>query len=479
MSEKHRFHVDISSAHKEVTGSCILNTIKFPDGSTKKVLIDCGMFQEKEYAELNKSFPFIPADIDHVIITHNHMDHIGRIPLLVKQGYHGKIHTTNATSILIKPALYDGIKILQNRYELFNEPLLYNVDDVTASIELIESHPYEKSEWLDKNIKMTLFMNGHLPGAAIVLLQIYYRDSERKHESINLLFTGDYSSKNSFFDVSPIPNWVYDLPITIVQESTYGNMNSSEIKSVFRENIISAVHAKKQIVCPVFSLARSQEIMLTVKQMQDDRSISKSIPIFYDGKLGCTYNSIYSSGALEDLNENSQNFTPANFTVVESKQKRSAIIADNNCKIILTTSGMGTYGPSRTYLPAMLTKGNCLIHFTGYLAEDSMGRTIYEAEPGSVVEMMGLQVKKRAEVKYTSEFSSHAKADELINFLRPFKDIKMVLINHGETNTKVIYSQRVVDEIEPKYTAILGEYLYRVCAYGFVKSISTKFQPYK
>ena len=140
---------------------------------------------------------------------------------------------------------------------------------------------------------------------------------------------------------------------------------------------------------------------------------------------------------------------------------------------------MGTYGPSRTYLPAMLTKGNCLIHFTGYLAEDSMGRAIYEAADKSVVEMMGLQVKKRAQVKYTSEFSSHAKADELISFLRPFNDIKMVLINHGEANTKIAYSQKVVDEIEPKYTAILGEYLYRVCAYGFVKSISTKYQPYK
>lgn len=474
MAEKHKFHVDVSSIHKEVTGSCILNTIKFPDGSTKKVVVDCGMFQEKEYAELNKSFPFIPADVDHVVVTHNHMDHIGRLPLLVKQGYHGKIHMANATSVLIKPALFDGLKILQNRYEVFNEPLLYTADDVSATVALIEAHPFEKSEWLDKNIKMTLFMNGHLPGAAIILLQIYCKESE----TINLLYTGDYSNHNSFFDVKPLPKWVYDLPITIVQESTYGDMDSSTIEPVFKENIKAAIEAKKQIVCPVFSLARSQEIMLTIKQMQDEGIISKSIPIYYDGKLGNTYNSIYSSGLL-DLNENSKNFYPANFTVVENKQKRNSIIADNSCKIILTTSGMGTYGPSRTYLPAMLTKGNCLIHFTGYLAEDSMGRTIYEATPGSVVEMMGLQVKKRAEVKYTSEFSSHAKADELINFLRPFKDIKMVLINHGEANTKVTYSQKVVDEIEPKYTAILGEYLYRVCAYGFVKSISTKYQPYK
>ena len=478
MAEKTKFHVDISSVHKEVTGSCILNTIKFPDGSTKKILIDCGMFQERDYIELNKSFPFIAEDIDHVIITHNHMDHIGRIPLLVKQGYHGKIHMSKATSALIKPALYDGLKILQNRFELFNEPLLYTDEDVTNSIELIEEHDYEKSEWLDKNIKLTLFMNGHLPGAAIVLLQIGYRDIERKQDTINLLFTGDYIDRNSFFTVKPLPNWVYDLPITIVQESTYGDMNSSEVEYVFNENIKAAVESKKQIICPVFSLARSQEIMLTLRRMQDENQISKNIPIYYDGKLGCKYNLLYESNAL-DLNENSKQFYPDNFTIIDNKQKRSSVIADNNCKIILSTSGMGTYGPSRTYLPALLTKSNALIHFTGYLAEDSMGRTIYEAEPGAIVEMMGLQVKKRAEVKYTSEFSSHAKADELINFLRPFKDIKMVLINHGEANTKIAYSQRVVDEIEPKYTAILGDYLYRVSAYGFVKSISTKYQQVK
>ena len=141
---------------------------------------------------------------------------------------------------------------------------------------------------------------------------------------------------------------------------------------------------------------------------------------------------------------------------------------------------MGTYGPSRTYLPAFLTKGNALIHFTGYLSEDSMGRAIYEAEPGSVVEMLGLQVKKRAKVEFTSEFSSHAKADELIGFLKPFKDnLKCVLINHGEENTKHEFSRRVVDEIEPKYTAVLGDYLYRISPYGFVKSINTKYQQVK
>ena len=325
---------------------------------------------------------------------------------------------------------------------------------------------------------MHLFKNGHLPGACIVFLQIYYSDEEKKYETINLLFTGDYSSKNVFFDVPPIPKWVYSKPVIVIQESTYGNMNSNQVEYVFKENIIKAVEQKKVIVVPVFSLGRVQEIMLFLKMMQDEGLLSKSIPIYYDGKLGHTYTKIYYSNEL-DLNENSKNFTPQNFTFVDSKQMRNSIIYNEDCKIILCSSGMGTYGPSRTYLSTLLNKKNCLIHFTGYLAEDTMGRKIYEASHNSLVEFMGLQLIKRAEVLYTSEFSSHAKANELIEFLEPFTDLKMVLINHGEKSTKRLYTERVIEEIEPKYTAILGgEYLYRVNAYGFVKSINTNFHQY-
>ncbi|MBP3254999.1 MAG: MBL fold metallo-hydrolase [Clostridia bacterium] len=480
MGEKTKFYVDVSSLHKEVTGSCILNTVRFPDGSKKMILVDCGMFQEKDYVELNKSFPFIPSNIDHLIITHNHMDHIGRIPFLVKKGYQGKIHMTKATQVLIKPALYDGVKVFQSRYDSFNEPMLYTTDDVDSTIKLIEGHEYEKGIFLDteERIKLTFFMNGHLPGAAIVLLQLYYPG----YKKINLLFTGDYSSKNSFFDVNSLPKEICDdEPITVICESTYGDMNSSEIKEVFVNNIKEAVDAKKQIVCPVFSLGRTQEVMLKIKQMQDEGLISKSVPIYYQGPLGCKYNLLYESTEnVLGLNENARNFYPANLTIVTNKQKEHSIIAKNDCKIVLCSSGMGTYGPSRTYLPAFLSKSNALIHFTGYLSEDSMGRAIYEAEPGSVCQLLGQEVKKRAQVEYTSEFSSHAKADELITFLKRFKHLKCVLINHGEESTKHEFSKRVVNEIEPKFTAVLGEYLYRIGPYGFAnKSYNTKYQPVK
>ena len=130
MGNKNRFYVDVMAVHKEVTGSCILNVIKFPDGTTKKVLIDCGLFQEPNYLELNKTLPFKPENIDYVIVTHNHVDHVGRLPLLVKNGYRGKIYTSMDTSILIRHALADSYKVIRQKAKLANEKCLYSEKDV-------------------------------------------------------------------------------------------------------------------------------------------------------------------------------------------------------------------------------------------------------------------------------------------------------------------------------------------------------------
>lgn len=475
MGNAHRFYVDVMALHKEVTGSCILNNIKFPDGSTKKILIDCGLFQEQEYSELNKSLPFNVTNIDYVIVTHNHVDHTGRLPLLVKQGYRNKIHMSYDTATLIGNALYDSCKVLRRRAELQNEKPLYTDDDVETTLSLIVPHPFEESIWLDDNIKLTFFMNGHLPGAIMILIQIRYHDKDKHYENINMLFTGDYHNKNMFFDVKPIPKWVHQLPIHIIQEATYGDMNSSEIETVFENNVLEAISHNFEVVCPVFSLGRSQEIMYVLKKWQDEGKLDKNIPIYFDGKLGMRYTKLYTSGSLF-MNEECKHFLPENFQYVTSNAIREEILKEASVKIILTTSGMGSYGPAQIYLPHLLKRQKALIHFTGYLAEETLGRKLYESQKESVVEIAGLQVKKLADVKFTSEFSAHAKADELIQFLKNFQNIKTVLINHGDDQKKDAYATRVVNEINAKNVGILGrEYFFRLDGYGLIKSCSTKF----
>ena len=472
-----RFYVDLMALHKEVTGSCILATIKFPDETTKKVLVDCGLFQEMNYSQLNRNLPFSAEDIDYVIVTHNHVDHTGRLPLLVKNGYRGDIHMSNTTSKLIYNALEDSYKVLRNKSKMANEPQLYSEEDVEETLKLVKAHPFEETIWLDDNIKLTFFMNGHLPGAIIILMQIKYHDSsDKRYENINILFTGDYNNKNIFYDVKPLPKWVHQLPITIIQESTYGDTNSTDVEHVFEKNILNAVEESKEIIVPVFSLGRSQEIMYVLKTMQDEGKLDKNIPIYLDGKLAIRYTEIYKNDGLDNKDE-CLNFLPENFHYVVDCDMRNAIMHDNIPKIILTTSGMGSYGPAQTYLPAYLKRSNALIHFTGYCAEGTLGRRLHECAKEDKVDVVGLQVKKLADVEFTSEFSAHAKADELIDFLRPFENIKLLLVNHGNSDKKEIYANRVIDEIDPKDVGILGrDYLFRIDGYGFVKSFTTKLE---
>lgn len=472
MGNANRFYVDVMALHKEVTGSCIINIIKFPDGSTKKILIDCGLFQEMDYSQLNKTLPFNPAEIDYVLVTHNHVDHTGRLPLLQRLGYNGEIYMSQTTSKLVSYALEDSYKVLRNKAKLVNELPLYTIDDVEKTLKLVKGLEYEKIYHLDDNIKITFFMNGHLPGAAVILLQIKYPG---QYEDINLLFTGDYNDSNMFFDVKPVGKWVYQLPINIIQESTYGDMNSSDIKFAFEKNVLEAISKQQEVVIPVFSLGRSQEIMYVLKKWQEEGKLDPTIPIYFDGKLGIRYTSLYLKDGL-DNREESKDFLPKSFEYVSSNQMRKDITEDGHCKIILTTSGMGSYGPAQTYLPIYLKRPNALIHFTGYVAEGTLGRRLYECEKENIVEVGGLQVKKLADVQFTAEFSAHAKADQLIHFLSQFEDMKLLLVNHGTNEKKAIYEKRVIDELNPKNVGILGrDYLYRIGPHGLIKTMSTKF----
>ena len=129
----------------------------------------------------------------------------------------------------------------------------------------------------------------------MILLQLSYPG----YEDINLLFTGDYNNKNMFFDIEELPMEVRKLPLTIIQEATYGYVNSTEMKAVFEENVAKAISEKKIVIAPVFSLGRAQEILYVLKRMQQDGRLSTSIPIYFDGKLAFKYTGFYLSYAAE------------------------------------------------------------------------------------------------------------------------------------------------------------------------------------
>ena len=472
MGSKERFYGDIQSLSNGVTGSCHLCIVKFPDCSYSRFIVDCGLFQgQNEEQDYNKDFPFKEESIEFALITHNHVDHVGRLPLMTKNGFTGKIYTTNDTAKLIPLALYDSCKVLKDVSKRNGMSPLYDDSNVQQVLSKVVGIPYNESICITPNIKVTFFKNGHLIGSALILVEISYPGQE----NINLLFTGDYNNKNYFFDVPPLPDRVLQMPITIMQESTYGTMDSTQVQPCFEENLLQYLSKNGTIVIPVFSLGRSQEILYFLKKLQLQNKLDTNIPIYFDGKLANRYTALYLKNQLE-IKEDMFDFLPENLTFVSS-ENRNDVLQDENVKIIVTTSGMGSYGPAQIYIPTFIKSPKSLIHFTGYTAEGTLGNRLATTPIGEVVKVGGLLVEKQAEVKYTSEFSAHAKADELISFLQQFSHINMLIVNHGNPSTKETFAKRLLKEVKAKEIGIASrDYFFRVSPYHLVKTLPTKFQ---
>ncbi len=471
MGCKSRFHVDIMDIHDKVTGSCHLCVTNQPYGERLKFVVDSGIFQQEEGDELNKTFPFNASDIEFCLITHNHVDHTGRLPLLVKNGFRGKIYATETTCNLLPEALNDSCSVLKSRAKNLGINPIYEEEDVACAISLCTPCPYDETIQITENIRVNFFENAHLPGAAIILVRISYPECE----DINLLFTGDYNNKNVFQNDVHIPQWVFELPITVMQESTYGDTDSSEVEPCFDRNVLKAAQEGWTVLAPVFSLGRAQEILYRLKCLQDSGKLDTNIPIYLDGKLALRYTNMYLRG-LVGIREEMRDFLPENFSYVDKVLRNSLLNENTSCKIILTSSGMGSYGPARSYIPAYLGRKKVLIHFTGYTATGTMGRKIKDTPAGEAVNVAGLLITKRAKVEYTSEFSAHARADIMIDFLKQFSNLKLVLVNHGAPEVKEKFAARILNEVDSKYVGVLNrDTLFRVNSWGLVKTIPTKF----
>ncbi len=463
-------YVDLSTQCNTVTGSCHLGVAKFPNGDTMKFIIDCGLFQGGEGEIYNSKLTFSAEQIDFAVVTHNHVDHTGRFPLLTKNGFRGKIYTTEDTKVLIPLALGDSCKVLKDLSKRNHVKPLYSESNVEGSLNQVVSIRMRQTVYVNKYTKITLFDNGHLIGAAIVLVQISYPG----YEDINLLFMGDYNNKNIFLDLQGVDDWVKDLNLTIVTEATYGNMNSYEMHECFRDNIEKCIRYGGTAVVPVFSLGRAQEILYKMQEFQKEGMLDRNIPVRFDGKLGIRYTHLFTSGALH-IKEEMRDFLPQNLTFVD-KTTRDSVLKYSDSQIILTTSGMGSYGPAQIYIPEFIRRPNSLIHFTGYTAPDTLGGKLKSAGIGEKVEMNGLFIKKAAEVEYTNEFSAHAKADEIIAFLKQFRKLKLTLVTHGEEYAKDALANRICLEVNTKDVGILDRrYVFRIGPFGLIKTLTTKY----
>ena len=364
MKNKPAFRAYLSAYHNEVTGSRLLLVVEFPDGTKRRILVDCGYFQEIKYRYLNYVDDLDPENIDAMIITHNHIDHTGLIPKFVRNGYRNKIYMTKITQELCPPFLYDACEQqdenaedMRQRYpeEADKFRPLYYAEDVEKAIDLFYGVSYRKTLEILPGIKMTYFENGHILGAGMVLVQCCWEGMQ----NINFFFTGDYRMKNCFYEVPPLPKWLRKLPLIMVHESTYGSTNANEIKKCFRDNVLTAFSKKQDILIGAFAQGRMQEMLYFFKCLEDEGLIPEGYVICVDGPLGIKTTQKYQS-ILSWYNPSKADFLPKCVEFVTPKD-RAHLPYDGRPKVVITTSGMLSNGPAHHYVPIYLGMKNALI----------------------------------------------------------------------------------------------------------------------
>ena len=421
------FRSTFKTFNSEVTGSCLMIKNKRPGEQYERIVVDAGGFNEKQYEDLNSKLDFDPSDVSHLILTHAHYDHIYKTPYFVKNGYKGEIYCSPASKELIKIALNDSLRIMQSEHDKYGKEMLYSKENVEQTISQLRGIEYNLPTHISKGIKVTFLGNGHLFGAVCVLMQI----SCKKYEDKNILITGDYYPNNELFDIPCIPEWVKRLPnLTIIQESTYGNVSVNDVNYCFENYVTSSLNNGKNILLPVISLERLEIVLNKLKFMQEEETLNSSVKIFIHTELGRQY--------LENVYLSSRNikeFMPKNVEILSKDDYETALKYPFN-KIIISSSGMADKGTVRFYLKNILQNKNYSIIFTCYTEKSTLGHKLRTMQKGDTVRIDDLDLALLCDVKHTGEFSRHVKFEQILDFINQFDSVKNILLTHGTTNTK-------------------------------------------
>ena len=451
---------NIQASNNGVTGSRNLVTIKDQDGKYHHILIDCGYFQEEKWKYLNYLDDVNVDKIEAIILTHNHIDHTGLVPKLVNRGYRGPIYCTDITAELLTDYWMDSLKMQPDECKKMREKYpdsrinfkpLFTLEDVKIARLLVVAFPYKQTIRIlpdVPNIQVTLFNNGHLLGAAYVLLQII--DYRKNRKNLNFLFTGDFCNRNPFYPVDELPNWVKKLELVIVTESTYGTTKTTDIVECFEENLKEAFRKKQNILIGAFAQGRMQQVLQKLRKMQKNGDIPSEYEIYFDGPLGIRTTYKYES-IFDWFCPEVKEFKPDEIKVANPKARQSFLddVGNGKLKILVTTSGMLSNGPAKEYVPLFLGHNNTLIHLTGYAAEGTLARKLIDCQYDSEITLGGQTITKKAEIKTTREFSLHPMKDEIEEFLTQFAIPPIVFIIHGEPFVK----ESLADELVQKFTA--------------------------
>ena len=428
-------------AAREVTGSCYLLEVR-----NIKILIDCGLFQgSKKISDENKKpFGFKPSEINYLLLTHAHLDHCGRIPLLVKQGFKGEIITTPASRELAKLIMLDTahlneeeskresryLKRHSSKYKK-NNPL-YNTLDVLNTLDFFGRNAiYGKKIELTKNINITFFDAGHIIGSAFILLDIKDGKSRKK-----MIFSGDLGNNNKPIIRDPSKPVKADY---LVMETTYGDRPHKPVDLSVNE-LYSAINETfsrgGNVYIPTFALERAQELLFFLREGIDRHILPVQMQVFLDSPMAISATEIYrhhsecydsESGKL--FNENIDPFQLPNLTFTRDTADSIAINKIKSGAIIMAGSGMCTGGRILHHLKHNLWRENCGIIFVSFAAKGTLARKIIDGEKS--IRIYGEDINVNAKIYTINGFSAHADRNELIDWHKKTGNPKITFLVHG------------------------------------------------
>ena len=445
------------AAH-EVTGSCTLL-----DTGSHRILIDCGMEQGADIYE-NAELPVSPSQIDCVLLTHAHIDHSGRLPLLVARGFTGPIYTTAATAALCRIMLLDSAHIQEFEAEWRNrknkrngeppyEPM-YTTADAMKTLELLTPCRYGTPCELPDGMRLTFTDAGHLLGSASISLTVPTPQGER-----TLLFSGDLGNVRRPLIRDPQVPPAADY---VVVESTYGDRTHGERPDYIGHlsRVLKRTFDKGgNVVIPCFAVGRTQELLYLLRQIKEQGLVTghEHFPVWVDSPLAVEATNIYgdSTGLREFYDEetlallergvNPIHLPDLHLSVTSDESRQ--INFDKTPKVILSASGMCEAGRIRHHLKHNLWRPECTVLFVGYQSEGTVGRKIIDGAP--TVRLFGEDIQVRATVETLEGISGHADKDMLLGWLQalPVKP-RQVFVNHG--------SDTVCDSFAAAVTQHLG-----------------------
>ena len=456
-SDKGGSHMKITfiGATHEVTGSCY-----YLEAAGKKFLVDCGMEQGPDYYE-NQEIPVKGSDLDFVLLTHAHMDHSGNLPAIYAKGFQGPVYATQATCHLCDIMLRDSAHIQMFEAEWRNRKgrrqgkpefvPAYTMEDAMGVLKNFVPCPYEKTVTPAEGIRVRFVDAGHLLGSASIEVIINEDGKEKK-----IVFSGDIGNLNQPLIKDPV--YLHDADY-VVMESTYGDRSHGDrpdYVGLLSEVIQRTFDRGGSVIIPSFAVGRTQEMLYFIRQIKEEGRVHghDNFKVYVDSPLANEATTIFNEHIYDCFDEEAmalvnKGINPLMFpglkTSITSDDSK-AINFDEDCKVIISASGMCDAGRIKHHLKHNLWNPNNTILFVGYQAIGTLGRSLLEG--ATEVKLFGETVYVGAEICQMPGISGHADVNGLMTWIKSFsqKPTK-VFVTHGDDEVTEIFARRLEEEL--------------------------------